>query len=192
MKAYQQSGCLLQIVSREQSTWNPVCSETHMAPWSGEQCMLAHSSAYCIMVPWVSAASNTIPSKYISLWFDPCSLKHPPSQTGEDRHFAKPLMNGQHGGDEQAFSAVDKVPVLGLFLEQLTYYLMQGLVWMRVGPSGKWITCPSLLLKLSIISCPKWSIMLLSSKTRPSEAAPVWMLMLDVWKCDFSYNSEGI
>lgn len=131
-------------------------------------------------------------SRYISLWFDSCSLKHPSTQTGEDRHLVKALMKGQHVDDEQAFSAADKLPVLGLFLEQLTYYLMRGLVWMRIGPSGKWITCPSLLLKLSIISRPKWSIMLLSSKTRPSEAAPVQMLMLDVWKCDFSHNSEDI
>lgn len=39
--------------------------------------------------------------------------------------------------DEQAVPAADKRPVLGLFLEQLTYYLMQGLVWMRAGPPGK-------------------------------------------------------
>jgi len=37
-------------------------------------------------------------------------------------------MKGQHVDDEQAFSAVDKLPVLGLLLEQLTYYLLQGLV----------------------------------------------------------------
>lgn len=80
------------------------------------------------MVPCVSTTFNVIPSQYISLWFNPCSLKHPSTQTGEDRHFVKALMKGQHVDDERAFFAVDKLPVLGLFLEQLTYYLMQGLV----------------------------------------------------------------
>ena len=39
VKAYQQSGLLLQILSREQSMWNPVCSEDHVAPCSSEQCI---------------------------------------------------------------------------------------------------------------------------------------------------------
>lgn len=156
------------------------------------KCMLAHSSAHCIMIPWVLATFSVIPSKYVSSGFDPRSLEHPCTQGSEDRHFVKALMKEQQVDDEQFFSAVDKLPVLGLFLEQLTYYPMQGLVRMRVGPSGKWITCPPLLLKLSIITCPKWSIMLLSSKTRPSESASVQMLLLDVRKCDFSYNSEDV
>lgn len=54
------------------------------------------------------------------LWLDPCSLKHLSTHTGEDRHFIIALMKGQHVDDEQAFSAVDKLPVLGLFLEKLS------------------------------------------------------------------------
>lgn len=131
---------------------------------------------------------NTLPTHFFVFY----SLKRPFAQTGKDKHFVKALMKGRHVCDEQAVPAADKRPVLGLFLEQLTYYLMQGLVWMRAGPPGKWITCPSLLLKLSIILRPKWSIMSSSSKTQPSKAASVWMLMLDVWKRDFSYNSENV
>lgn len=73
----------------------------------------------------------------MSSGFDPHLLEHPSTQGSEDRHFVKALMEGQQVDDEQSFSVVDKLPMLGLFLEQLTYYLMQGLVRMRVGPSGK-------------------------------------------------------
>lgn len=76
---------------------------------------------------------NTLPTHFFVFY----SLKHPFAQTGKDKHFVKVLMKGRHVRDEQALPAADKHLVLGLFLEQLTYYLMQGLVWMRAGPPGK-------------------------------------------------------
>lgn len=130
-KAYHQPGLLLEILSIEQSTRNPVCRQT--------RCPLHASSLTSILhygpLIFNNLHRNTLQTHFFVFYL--CSLQHPFTQTGEDRHFVKSLTKGHHVREEQALPAADKHPVLGLFLEQLTYYLMQGLVWMRAGPPRK-------------------------------------------------------
>lgn len=55
-----------------------------------------HTSSPLALLP---LGFHCLPSKYIPLCFDPRSLKHPSTHTGEDRQFVKPLMKGQHVND---------------------------------------------------------------------------------------------
>lgn len=56
----------------------------------GMHSSLLHSGSLCF---------HHLPSKCIPLCFDPGSLKHPSTHNGEDRHFVKALMKGQHVND---------------------------------------------------------------------------------------------
>lgn len=58
-----------------------------------------HPSSLVALLHSGSLGFHCLLSKCIPLCFDPRSLKHPSTHTGEDRHFVKALMKGQHVND---------------------------------------------------------------------------------------------
>lgn len=113
-RPHQQSGLLLQTLPGEQNTWNPVCSES---------CSHAHQLAHCLTAFWFPGFPVPSLQMHSSLFWSTLI------KTALHSHWWRQTLC-QSFNERAAcewltgFFAVDKLPVLGLFLEQPTYYLM--------------------------------------------------------------------